>query len=201
MAHGHQYDIAQIAWLKVRGHIPRHKLAEMFNAYWGTNLSASAIKGTCQRHNIKTGRSGKFVKGQPKVQGSGCKAANVTTFKKGQLPHNHNPIGHVRYCTKNGYMSAKITDTRVTRRDYQQVHRLVWEHYHGPIPSGHIVIFLNGDIYDFRIENLEMISRSIHAVRCKMGYYSYPPELRPELDALVTMKQTLARRTRNEHRP
>lgn len=197
MSHGHQYTDEQIAWLKVRGHTPRARLAEMFNLHWGTRLSASAIKGTCQRHGIKAGSDGRFVKGQPRVPGSGCKSANITTFQKGHSPHNRRPIGHVSYCTKSGYMSVKMTDTRVTRKDYVALNRLVWEHYHGPIPPSYIVIFRNGDIYDFRIENLELVSRAVHAVRSKMSYYQYPPELRPKLDALITMKQTLARRKRD----
>lgn len=202
MSNGHQYTIQQLAWLKVREHLPRRQLADMFNLHWGASVSASAIKGVCQRRGMKTGRTGRFTKGGPRVPGSGAKSRNATSFKKGQLPHNHNPIGHVRYCKKDGYMSVKITDTRVSRKDYVAVHRLVWEHYHGSIPPNHIISFINGDIYDFRIENLELVSRALHAVRCKLNYYSYPVELRPELGSIVELTRSLARRTRkvsNDH--
>ncbi len=197
MARGHQYTPAQIGWLRAHGHLTRAKLTELFNRHWGTSLSASAIKGTCLRFGIKTGRTGQFVKGGPYIDSSGAKGPNPTSFKPGHLPHNHNPIGHVR-TSKDGYMSVKLTDTRNHRRDYHFIHRLVWEHFHGPIPAGHIVIFRDGDRLNFDIENLELISRAQHAVRCKISYYHYPPELREPLDAIVSMKQTIARRKRNE---
>ena len=198
MAKHHVYTLEQLAWLNIRPHLTRPKLTEMFNLRWGTNLTTDAIKGACLRNGIKTGRSGQFVKGQLRVDGSGAKSATPTSFKKGNSPHNRNPIGHVRYCTKDGYMSVKITDTRVTRVDYIAMNRLVWEHYHGPIPPKHIIAFLNGDIYDFRIENLELVSRGEHAVRCKAGYYKYPPELRPQLDAVIKLKRAISKRSKRE---
>lgn len=202
MSNGHQYTVQQLAWLKVREHLPRRQLTDMFNLHWSVSVSASAIKGVCQRHGMKTGRTGRFVEGDPRIIGSGAKVANSTSFKKGQLPHNHNPIGHVRYCKKDGYMEVKLTDTRVTRNDYKAVHRITYEHYFGPIPPNHIVIFRDGDIYNFKIENLELVSRSIHATRCRMGYYSYPQELRPQLDAIIELRRSMSKRTkgvRNAH--
>jgi hypothetical protein len=197
MARGHTYSTEQLAWLRAYSDKTRSQLTELFNRRWGTRLSVSAIKGTCLRHGIKTGRTGRFVKGGPYIDGSGSKRGSPTSFKPGHLPHNHNPIGHVRI-SKDGYQQVKLTDTRNHRRDYHFIHRLVWQHYHGDIPPGHIIVFRDGDKWNFNIDNLELISRAVHAVRCKMGYYNYPPELKPQLDALVTIKQTLARRKRDE---
>lgn len=197
MGKGHEYTTGQIAWLKTRAGLSRKAMAYAFNQTFGTSLSESAIKGTCQRHGIYTGRTGRFEKGHAYIPGSGAKAENATSFKKGMKPHNHNPIGHVRL-TKDGYMECKLTDTRCTRHDYHAVHRLVWEHYHGPIPKSHIVIFRDGDRFNFRIENLELVSRAVHAARCKLDYYSYPQEVRPELDALIELKRAMRRRTKKE---
>ena len=38
----------------------------------------------------------------------------------------------------------------------------MWEQQYGEIPDNHIVIFLNGDKLDVRIENLRMIPRDVH---------------------------------------
>lgn len=200
----HKYTLEQIAWMKVRPNLTRKQLAHAFNATWGTSISDDGIKSACYRFGIKTGRSGKFEKGQISwnIGKKGVNGTSNTTFKKGQLPHNHNPIGHVRYCKKDGYMEVKLTDTRVTRNDYKAVHRITYEHYHGPIPPSHVISFRDGNIYNFKIENLELVSRSLHAVRCKMDYYSYPQELRPQLDAIIDLRRSMSKRTkgvRNAH--
>lgn len=190
--------------MKVRPNLTRKQLAHAFNATWGTDISEAGIKGACRRFGIKTGRTGRFEKGHaPSNKGkTGVNCASATSFRDGHLPHTHQPIGHVRYLKKDGYMEVKLTDTRVTRNDYKAVHRITYEHYFGPIPPNHNVIFRDGDIYNFKIENLELVSRSLHATRCRMDYYSYPQELRPQLDAIIELRRSMSKRTkgvRNAH--
>ena len=38
------------------------------------------------------------------------------------------------------------------------VHRWVWEHFNGPVPEGHLVRFKDGDRWNWRIENLELVT-------------------------------------------
>lgn len=200
MAKHHNYTVEQIAWLKSRRTLSRRAITLAFNSTFGASISEGAIKGTMQRNGIKTGRTGQFEKGESSWNRGkvGVNGVSATCFQKGRLPHNHNPLGHVRYCDKNGYMSVKMTDTRTTRKDYVAVHRLVWEHYHGPIPPSHIISFIDGDIYNFKIENLEMLSRALHATRCKLKYHSYPIELRPQLDVMIDLHRSLAKRSKRE---
>ncbi|WP_096778916.1 HNH endonuclease signature motif containing protein [Zobellella denitrificans] len=188
-----------IAWVKVRPHITRRRLCQMFNAHFGTDLGYSAFKSACTRYGCKSANDGRFQKGQNKHPGSGAKGPNAGTFRAGNMPHNHNPIGHVRY--NDRYMEVKLTDTRCSRRDYRPVHLLVWEHYHGTVPKGHIVTFKNGDIYDFDIDNLELITRAEHAVRCKFGYYNTPVELRPAMDLVIKLKIAASRRANPDRAP
>lgn len=82
-----------------------------------------------------------------------------TQFKKGHRPYNWVPIGSTRV-TNDGTLQLKITDTEHTPRDWKSVHSLLWEGYNGPMPKGHIVVFHNGNDRDFRIENLELITRA-----------------------------------------
>ena len=53
-------------------------------------------------------------------------------------------------------------------RDYfrnargQLLHRVMWEHFNGPIPKGHIVHHINEDKTDNRVENLVLMERAEH---------------------------------------
>lgn len=81
-----------------------------------------------------------------------------TRFKKGQKPHTWHPIGHERI-TDDGYLQRKMTDTRCTRRDYVNVHWLLWIEHYGPIPPGHLIVFKDRNPRNIAIENLECINR------------------------------------------
>lgn len=101
--------------------------------------------------------------------------AKETQFKKGCLPHNWKPVGTERI-TKDGYIERKVSDTR-TKKDWVPVHNIVWIRAHGEIPKGHIVIFKNKNKMDFRLDNLELISRKENMIRNSV-HTKYPPEIR-----------------------
>lgn len=121
---------------------------------------------------FKPGHSS-WIKGKKGVQFAGCKA---TQFKPGQRSHNETPIGTER--EKQGYLWRKVSakQTGSWRDDWRQVHLLVWEEHHGPVPPGHVVTFRNKNTLDPRIENLECITRAEHTARNTI--HRYPPELR-----------------------
>ncbi|WKE65039.1 HNH endonuclease signature motif containing protein [Gallaecimonas kandeliae] len=193
------YTRQQIAWLAVRAHLDRKYLTQCFNLHFGTNLSVSAIKGTCKRHGIMTGRTGCFEKGNSPhnagVKGwqAGGRSAE-TRFKKGDQPSNWAPIGSERLC--DGYLQRKMTDTGYPPADWVEVHRLLWEEHHGPIPDKHVVTFKDGDKANITLDNLELISRAEHAMRNKMGFGSYPEELKPAVATLVKVKAAISVKVR-----
>jgi hypothetical protein len=112
----------------------------------------------------RRGTSGEFAKGhQPWNTGlKGWTAggqAEQTRFRSGNRPHNWKPIGSERI-THDGYVQRKMTDTGYPPRDWRGVHILMWEEHNGPVPQGHVVVFRNGDNRDFRLENLELITKA-----------------------------------------
>lgn len=78
-----------------------------------------------------------------------------TMFKKGQVAHNHKPVGSERVNT-DGYVEVKVAEPSTWRPK----HRIIWEQAHGQIPKGHKVQFVNGNPLDCRLENLYLISNA-----------------------------------------
>lgn len=98
-----------------------------------------------------------------------------TRFKAGRMPHTHKPVGSEAW--RDGYLWRKVRDDLVpVRFNWREVHRIVWEEHHGPIPEGHAIVFRNGNRTDIRLDNLELINRQELARRNNM--HRLPPELR-----------------------
>ena len=55
-------------------------------------------------------------------------------------------------------------------------HRWVWEQAHGPIPAGHVLVFLDGDKTNCNLDNLMVLPRGIHARMCQRHLYDDDPE-------------------------
>jgi HNH endonuclease len=91
-------------------------------------------------------------------------AAIKTRFKKGHTPGNYLPIGSVtiRIRDRNHipYMFIKLAEHKWVTASVA-----IWEYYHGKIPTGMVVTFINGDTMDPSIENLKLISRVENGIR------------------------------------
>lgn len=114
--------------------------------------------------------------------------SHETRFQKGQRGNKWVPIGTARY-SKDGYLQVKIQDTGYPPADWEFLHRLVYEHYVGPVPCGHIVRFRDGDKRNFALENLECISLQENARRNSI--HRYPPELRDAMRTLGQLKKRI----------
>jgi hypothetical protein len=87
----------------------------------------------------------------------------TTQFKKGtrngQAALHYKPLGSTRI-NGDGYLDRKVAETGYPPRDWRAVHILMWEEQHGPLPSGHAVVFKDGDRTHIEIDNLECITRA-----------------------------------------
>jgi len=86
MSHGHDYNESQIEFLRANCTLGRKELTQAFNQAFSLNLSEMAIKGTCSRNKIYTGRDGRF----PKVAQAGILARLVTWAR--MSPHSEKAI-------------------------------------------------------------------------------------------------------------
>lgn len=109
-----------------------------------------------QRNNL-----GRFKPGHvPVNKGTkGLTGANVTSFKKGNIPHNTKHDGAISYrAHKRDNRTYKYI--RTAKAEWELYHRYLWKQHYGEIPKGHIIRFIDGDTMNTTIENLECISRA-----------------------------------------
>lgn len=141
--------------------------------YLASDEAARFRRGVCRSPDtaFKPGHT-TWNKGKHWVAGG---RSAETRFKKGVKPNTYAPIGSERV-TKDGILQRKVTDHLGTPRDWRAVHTLLWEEHNGPLPSGHLVIFKDGNRQNITIENLEALSRSENMKR--NSYHTrYPKEI------------------------
>lgn len=162
---GLPYTREQLAFLHV-GYKknPAEELTALFNEKFGQARTLAAIKGTLKRNSFKSGRTGRFRKGE-QAWNKGVKGymgANKTSFKGGNTPHNTKPLYSER-TGKNGYIEISVPETNPHTGHpsrYVQKHVWIWKQKNGPVPDGHVVTFRDGDITNLTIENLTLLSRA-----------------------------------------
>lgn len=157
MTKNHDYSKSEIEFLRANCTLSRNDLTKAFNLAFGLNISDQAIKGTLARHRILSGRSGCFEKGHTTWNAgkTGYMGANATSFRKGNIPQNHKPIGYERI-TVDGFVEVKTQEPNV----FELKSRLVWRANFGEIPKGSIVKFIDGDSMNFEPSNLTLMTRS-----------------------------------------
>lgn len=188
-----KYTKEHLKWLRSKYPVmDRREICTAFNKYFNTDRPQTSILACLKNHGIKSGRSGQFVKGQrPWNNGvKGYMGANKTSFKKGNLPHNHRPLWSERIC-KDGYVEISIPErnphTGFETR-FKKKHVWVWEQENGKKPDGCAVIFKDGDNRNFELSNLELVTRAELLSLNLHGYKDHPNELKPTVMALAKME-------------
>ena len=151
------------------------EIQSMMSCKFGFDYTHHQIKGAITRNKLNTGRTGRFEKGHATWNKGtkGLTKANVTSFKKGQKPHNYKPLGSERI-VKDGYCEIKVSDTG---RRWIPKHVIIYEKHHGKVPKGSAVIFLDGDKRNFDIDNLHLVTRSQLAMLNKNNLIQKDAEL------------------------
>jgi hypothetical protein len=152
------------------------------------------------------GRATQFPKGHlPANKGlrrPGWSAGRMrdTQFKKGQKPANTYPVGAI---VKNadGYLRIKVRDDPEppglkggSSKNWEFVHRRVWEDAHGPIPPGHRIWWKDGNHDNNALDNLELLTDKEHMARTTI--HNLPPELKETIQLAGRLKRTIKRKER-----
>jgi hypothetical protein len=181
--------------------------ARAFNEQFGREISAHALHALRKRKGWKTGRTGCFQrgsephnKGKPCPEGRGGRHPNArkTQFRKGNLPHNANYLGHERVDPKDGYVYVSVDETNPHtgfERRYVLKHKWLWEKANGPLPRGHALKCLDGNRQNTDPSNWEAVPRSLlprlaggNRYRKVLAFDDAAPELRPSILALAKLE-------------
>lgn len=178
---------------------PVKDVPDLYLKTYGRRISHDQVKGVMARYGIKTGRTGRFAPGnRPWNDGlKGWKSGGrsvETRFKPGELrgaaKSRLQPLGAERL-TKNGVRQRKIRMDGPPQRRWKSVHSLLWEEHNGPIPSGHVVIFIDGDHDNITLDNLALVSRAELAILNKRGWNDLPASLRPAAIKAVKLQRMI----------
>lgn len=136
------------------------ELADLVNEAFGLNVTGTQVKCYKRNHQIKSGVTGHFEKGQaPANKGKKYPGqTNKTSFKKGQKAHNYKPVGTERI-DWDGYVLIKVSDEGPWHKRWRHKHKVLWEEVNGPIPKGHCLLFLDGNKQNTSLDNLQLITR------------------------------------------
>lgn len=179
------FTIQQATWIKQKyTELSLAELTAAFNAEFEADKTVQQIRSFTRNHNVKSGRTGRFDKGQQSwnagKKGWCAGGRSVETrFKKGQAL-NIMPLGSERICSKDGYLMIKVA----MPNKWRMKHVVEWEKHNGPIPKGYRIWFKDNVRTNWAIENLMLITRAQGAVINKMGLGTVPAELKT---AAVTM--------------
>jgi hypothetical protein len=143
------------------------------------------------------GLRGQFAKGMtPHNKGKPFPHNSSTKFKPGMRPKNTVPVGTVTMSTpakgeSQGFLRRKIAEPN----KWEFVHRAAWEQVHGPIPSGHVLAFIDGDRRNCGLSNLRLITRAENLVR--QSVHNLPPELKQVCQLKGAINRVINRREKS----
>lgn len=181
MSQRHKYSEEEIQFLRDNvNNSSLKQLTDSFNKHFGTDLTEQAISMQKVKYGLKSGKvGGQFQKGHvPSNKGKRMSkqqyiVCSKTMFKPGAKPKNTDPIGTEKMLA-DGYVWVKVDDKpRVPKKvNWRQKHRIIWERTYGPIPEGHMIIFLDGNHENFDIDNLAMITKAENLIMNRKGLFN-----------------------------
>ena len=182
--------------------IPGHEEGEIrarFLEKFGIVLTKMQIKNFKINYHISSGtHGGRFPKGHiPQNKGKKMppevyERVKHSMFHKGNIPHNHKPVGSERI-NVDGYTEIKVAEPSKWRLKQ----RVIYEQYYGvELTKDDAIVFLDGNKQNFDIDNLFRLSRAALVRYNQDGFYSNNSEQSRAAAQVATLK-TKIRKAKN----
>jgi len=154
-------DVAKYIAENSKG-VGSQEMADRLRDLYGIECTREKIRYYRRNQGITSGVDTKFRKGQPshnKGQAAPLhvrKAMEPTMFRKGNRPHNTQPVG-TRVKTTDGYWKIKVAEPN----KWQLLSRYEWERIHGEkLKPDELVLFLDHNPDNFSPDNLVKLTRA-----------------------------------------
>lgn len=147
------------------------EVSEIMKNKYGIELTTAQIRSWKKNHRTPSGYDSRFRLGQTSMNKGrswaewmpedSAEKSRRTCFKKGDIPPNYMPIGSTT--VRDGYTLIKVRDHHGVK-NWEFLHKVVWEKAHGPIPKGYRIVFINGNRSDCSLENLRCVSKAVTCI-------------------------------------
>jgi hypothetical protein len=114
-------------------------------------------------------------------------------FPKGHKPHNYVPVGTI-VIANIGYKKIKIADPN----KWELLHRKIYADKKGPIPSGHIVAFKDGNKLNCSLENLYLMPMKKNLQRNRSSFNEYPESIKTTVKILNKLNKTIRKHAKKQ---
>lgn len=198
-----RYSADELAWLEANCTMVIGDYHQAFVSRFGRgDVTASNLNSLRKRKGWRTGRTGRFQKGQVS-HNKGKKGVRYPGSEKGWFGKGHKPANRVPMWTErtddDGYIWMKVpVENPYTghKSRFMLKHRYLWEQAKGPLPEGYALKCLDGDKTNCDPSNWEAVPRALlPRLNGRFGrdYDTAPAELKPTI--LATAKLEHAVRT------
>lgn len=202
------FNDKELAFFDQTRHLTYGEVTAQLAEKFGRTLSQSSLRHWLSRSGYNRSfdtNNGKFKKGhKPWNKGvKGYRPSPETIWKKGHgCWWKARELGAERI-NRYGNVEVKVSMTRsengISRKMWHFRSHLVWEKYTGEVPpKGMIVLHLNSDPADDRIENLALVTQRENLALIKHGFHKLPPDLNIRQAMLTLVKFDIKRREFDE---
>jgi hypothetical protein len=197
----HKYTPKEASFIK--RHIAGRSRAEMtrlFNMqHFSDPITEGQLSNFMSRYGLRNGLLGKSLQGRTPhnkdMKGYCPKGSEKGWFKPGHKSPHCLPVGSER-CLSNTVL-VKYSNRKGPRKmRWKSKHALIWERAHGKIPRGHVVIFADGNHWNFAIDNLLLVSRAELVTMNHLKLISTRKEITRTGKTLAGLKMAVAERKR-----
>lgn len=151
----------QLEWLKSFLPVTDYSiLLELLKQKYGVSLTKKQIISLFSKKGMKSGVHVGAKKGHTynigkKLSKEHREKISHVMFQKGRESHNRKPVGAEHVCS-NGYIIVKVAEPNTWRAK----HHVEWEKHYEPIKKNEVIIFLDGDKANCKIDNLMVITKA-----------------------------------------
>jgi hypothetical protein len=161
----------------------------------GLKVDEDVISSYARDKLVKHGKATAFKPGN-KPHNAGIKGwdaggrSSKTRFTKGNRPPQWKPVGSLSR-DRDGYTMIKVSDAGKRRERWRLVHVFIWETENGPVPSGHVVAFRDGNKDNLDIDNLEVVTKA--EMMNRNSLHRLPEDLKTMIRACTSLRRAISR--------